>query len=71
MVFQEGDNVPFWMNPQESIDKNIIKYGDPQLKDKTKDELLSNLKSAGVDIYVVKGKRVDELQDTSRKFLSL
>ena len=37
------------------------------LKDKTKAELLAKLKIAGMDMSVVKGKRVGELQDISVK----
>ena len=33
------------------------------LKDKTKADLLGNLKIGGVDMSVVKGKRVGELHD--------
>ena len=60
------------MTPQERVDTNIIQYYEPWLKYKTKDELLSNFKSAGVDISVLKGTRVDELQDIRRKkYLSI
>ena len=59
------------MNPQQNVDKNISQYDDTQLKYKTKSKLLSNLKSSGVDIYVVKGERVGDLQDIPRKIISL
>ena len=29
MIFQYGDDIPLWMNPQESIDTKIIKYDEP------------------------------------------
>ena len=67
MVIQEGGNVPLWVTPQGDIAMNFGEYGEPQLKDKTKAELLGNIKSAGVDIYLVKGNRVVELQDIDRK----
>ena len=37
------------------------------LKNKTQDELISDLKSAGVDISVVKDERLCEMQDISCK----
>ena len=43
MVFQEGDNVPLWMTPQERVDKNFSQYDWTKLKDKTNAELLSNI----------------------------
>ena len=55
MVFQEGSDVPFWMTPQDHIDKTFSWYDDTQLRYNTKDYLISHLKSAGVDISVVKG----------------
>ena len=67
IIFQEGGYVTFWMNPQEFIDTKFSQYDDPQLKDKTKADSISNIKSAGVDISVVKGKKVGNLQDVSRK----
>ena len=63
MLIKQGSDVPFWMNSQEHIAMQFSQYDDPQLKDKTKDELLVNLESAGVDISVMKGKRVGKLQD--------
>ena len=58
MVFQEGDDAPFCITPQDCTVKNFIQCDDTQLKDKTKAQLLGNIKSAGVDISVVKGKMV-------------
>ena len=43
MVFQEGDNVPLWMTPQERVDKKFSQYDWTKLKDKTNAELLSNI----------------------------
>ena len=62
MVFQEGEDVPLWTTQQERLKKKFSKYDEPQLKYNTKADLLSNLKSSGVDISLVKGKRVVELQ---------
>ena len=55
------------MTPQDHVGKCFSQYEDTQLKYKTKVELLGNLKSAGVDIFVLKGKRVGEMQDISCK----
>ena len=67
MVFQEGADVPFWMTTQECVATDISQYDQPQLKLNTKAELFDNLKSSGVDISVVDGKRLGEPQDLSRK----
>ena len=67
MLFQESGDVPFWMTPQDSVAKTFSQYDDLQLKDKTKAELLGNIKSAGVDISVVKGNRLYKIQDISHK----
>ena len=50
------------MTPQQHIDKKSSQYYEPLLKDKTKDELLGNIKITGVDMSVVKGERLGELQ---------
>ena len=55
------------MKPKERVDKKFSQFEEPQLKDNTKAKLLSNLKSAGVDIHVVKGNKVGDLQDISHK----
>ena len=50
----------------------IIEVGYEQhmvLQEDRKSGLLGNLKSAGMDIYVLKGKRVCGLRVISRKFL--
>ena len=62
MSLQEGGCVPFWITPQEHVDTKFGQYEEKQLKDTTKYELLVNLKTDGLDIYVVKGKRVCEMQ---------
>ena len=54
------------MNPQDIGAKKSIQYDDPLLKDNTKYGLLSNIKISAVDNYVLKGRRVYELQDTSQ-----
>ena len=69
MLFQEAVDVALCMNPQEHVDTTFIQYDEPQLKDKTKSELLGNLKSVDMDIYVVKEDIVGELQDISHKYL--
>ena len=71
MVFQEGDDVPLCMTPQEFTSTKFSHYDELQLKDKTKDELLCRLKRGGVDMYVVEGQIVGKLQDTSGEILSL
>ena len=63
MVFQEGSDVPFWMNPKQRVATKFSQYGEPYLKYKTKAGLLVNLKSYGVDIYVVKGGRLGQMRD--------
>ena len=67
MVFQEGGDVTFWMNQQQRVDTKTSHYDQPQLKDNKNDELFSNIKSAGVDVSVVKEKRVGDMQDILRK----
>ena len=67
MVSQEVGDVPFWVNPQEHVATNSSHYDYPQLKYKTKAQLLGNIKISGVDIYVVKDKKVGGLQDIARK----
>ena len=57
MVFQDGGNEPLWMTPQERVSTKFSQYDEMQLKDKTKAELLGNLKISGMDISVVKGKQ--------------
>ena len=67
ILFQDGADVPLRMTPQEHLATKFSQYDDPQLKYKAEDELLGNLKSDGVDIYIMKWKRVGELQDSSLK----
>ena len=67
MVLQEGGDVPLWITTQERVVTKFSQCDDPQLKYKTKSELLGNIKSAGVGITVVKGKRVGQLQDIDHK----
>ena len=62
MVFQEGGDVIFWIDPQERVDMKFSQFGDLQLKQNTKSELLGNLKSAGVDISIVKVEMLGQLQ---------
>ena len=49
------------------MDTKFSHYNEPQLKDKTKDELLGNIKSAGMYMSAVMGKRVGKLQDIPRE----
>ena len=67
MVFQEGSDVPFCMTPQERVAAKFIQYDEAQLKDKTKAELSVNIKSAGMDISVVKKNRLGKMQGISRE----
>ena len=62
MVFQEIINGTLCVPPQEHADTNFSHYDDISLKYKTKADLLGNIKSSSVDISVVKGKMVGELQ---------
>ena len=70
MVFQEGGNGQFWVNPQERVATKFINYDDLLLKYKTKSDLLDNLKIFLVDMSVLKGERVGELQDISHEILT-
>ena len=56
MVLQEGGDGTLWMNQQESTATNSIQYDYLSLKNKTKDELIGNIKRSGVDMYVVRGR---------------
>ena len=58
MLFQEGGDESLCMTPQERVATKISQYDGPQLKNKTKYELLGNIKISGVDISVMNGKRV-------------
>ena len=71
MATREGGDVPLWMTPQKRVDTNFSQYYEMQLKYKTKVEIHSNIKSAGMNIYVVEGKRISDLQDISHKTISL
>ena len=62
MVFQGGGNGPSNMTPQERIVTKFSQYDELILKYKTKSYLLGNRKISGVDISVVKGNRVGDLQ---------
>ena len=63
MVSQESGYEPFWMNPQECVAKNFSQYDEPWLKNKTKAELLGNLKNTSAYMSILKGKSIGELQD--------
>ena len=71
MLSQEGSDAPLWMNPQDRVSKKFSQYDEPQFKDKTKSELLGNLRIAGVDISLEKEKREGQLQYIYRKNKSL
>ena len=49
------------MNPQERVSTKFGHYNDMSLKDNTKSELLGKIKSTGVGISVMKGKKVGGL----------
>ena len=66
MVFQEGDNGPFWMTPQEREDTKISVYDEPHDKAKTKGELLEKIRFSGEDMSGLKSKKVSELQEIAR-----
>ena len=70
MVFLQDGDLPFWMTSQERLDKKFIQYDQMQLKDKEKAELINNIESSDVDIPVLKGNRVGDLQDIYCKNLS-
>ena len=61
VVLQEGGDVPLWMNPQERVSTKFDHYNDMSLKDNTKSELLGKIKSTGVGMSVMKGKKVGGL----------
>ena len=67
MLLQEGGDVPLWMTPQDHVATYFSQYDGPQLKDNKKSELIGNIKGSGVDIPVVKGETVSDMQDISRK----
>ena len=71
VFFQQGGDVSLWTTPQERISTKFSQYDKPWLNYKNKAKLLVNLKSAGVDIYLVKRRRAGDLQYVSRKNLSL
>ena len=66
MVFQEGRNGPFWMTPKQHVTMKFSQYDEPSLKYNTKYELLGDIKISMVGMYVVKGKKVGDLQGISR-----
>ena len=67
MALQDDGDVPFWITPQEHVVTNFSQCYEPQLKDKTEAGLIGNIKSAGIDISILKGKRVGQLQDISHE----
>ena len=67
MVFQEGDDVSLWTTPQKRSAMKFSQYYVPQLTDKKQAELLGYLKSAGVNISILKGNKVGELKDIACK----
>ena len=71
ILFQEGGDVPFWITLQDRVFINFSQRDEPQLKDNKKAELIGNIKISGVDIYVVKGDRVGQLQYIYHQKLSL
>ena len=67
MVFQEGSDLPVGVTPQESVATKFSHQEELQLKDNTKAEFFGNIKGAGVNISVVKGKKVGKIQETACK----
>ena len=67
MALQDDGDVPFWITPQERVVTKFSQCYEPQLKDKTEAELIGDIKSAGIDISIVKGNRVGQLQDVSHE----
>ena len=65
MAFQEVGNGKLWTIPQERVDTKFSNYFDLQLKDNTKAKLLGDIKNDDVDMSVVKGKMLGDLQDIS------
>ena len=55
------------MTTQEHVSAEFSKYDEPLLKDKTKYMLIGNIKISGVDMSVVKGKRVGYMQNISHQ----
>ena len=66
MLLKEVGNDPLCMNPQERVATKCSHYDELPLIDRTKAELIGNIKSDGVDMSVAKGKRVSELHYTTR-----
>ena len=72
MVVQQGGGVLLYMTPQERVDMKFSEFDEPSLKYNTNTELIGNIKITGMDMYVVKLKRVGELQDVScENFISV
>ena len=67
MSFQEGINRPFWMTPKELVATKFSQHDQSSLKDNTEDELIGNIKISGIDMYVLKGKKVNYLQDIAHE----
>lgn len=63
MVFQEGDDGPFWMSSEERETKKHSVLGEPKTKDKTKDELLRELREKGVQQTGLRQKKVADLRE--------
>ena len=67
MVLQEGGDRTLCMYTQECISTKFIEYDEPQLKDRTKAELISNINITSEDMSIVKEKRVGKMQDVSHE----
>ena len=50
MIFQQVGNGPLCITPQQCVATKFSYYYDQSLKDKTKSELLGNIKYAGMDM---------------------
>ena len=62
MVFREGDDGPFWLTPEQKLERMHSVYEDMEQKDKTKPELLEELRAKGVQAIGLRGRKVAELK---------
>ena len=62
MVFREGDYGPFWLTPEQRLERIHSVYEDMEQKDKTKPELLQELRTKGFQAIGLRGRKVAELK---------
>jgi hypothetical protein len=67
MVFQEGDEGPFWLTPEQRLATKHSEYHGIETKDKTKSELFRDLREKGVQPIGMKGRKVLELKEMARE----